>query len=68
MKMKVLTIQVDVSRLTDEEISDLKYAMEAQTEEAGLTDDGNASRSEMLDAPILNSGIREIEVDDDPHE
>jgi hypothetical protein len=41
--MKVLTISVDVTNLSSQEIEDLQVAMEAQTEEC--------------DSLILNSGV-----------
>ena len=46
--MKVLSIQVDVTNLSEEEIENLHYAMLIQTE-----DTPNAN--------ILNEGIREID-------
>lgn len=47
--MKVLTVMISVSNLSEEQIDDLLLAMEAQ--------------SEGLDATILNSGVREIQVE-----
>lgn len=49
-KMKVLTISVDVSDLSDSQIEELQTAMEVQTED--------------YDAPILNSGANEMDIDD----
>jgi ribosomal protein L12E/L44/L45/RPP1/RPP2 len=49
-KMKVLTIQIDVSELSDSEIEDLQTAMEVQTEDTN--------------APILGSDVREIDIDE----
>lgn len=60
--MKVLSIMVDVSNLTNLEITELKYAMEVQAEEAGgkckaeKTDDN----SHLFDAPVLSSKVKEI--------
>lgn len=49
-KMKVLTVQVDVSDLSQAQIEELQTAMEVQTED--------------YDAPILGSDTREIDVDE----
>ena len=49
-KMKVLTISVDVSDLSQAQIEELQTAMEVQTED--------------YDAPILNSGANEMDIDD----
>lgn len=59
-KMKVLSIQVDVSDLTDQEVEDLEFAMQVQCEDAGGTDDSIQS----FDAPILNSAVKEIEYEE----
>ncbi len=61
--MKVLAIMVDVTNLTPAEIDDLQSAMEAQCEEAGGTDNGNASRVDMFDAPILSSKVKDIDLE-----
>jgi ribosomal protein L12E/L44/L45/RPP1/RPP2 len=49
-KMKVLTISVDVSDLSEAQIEELQTAMEVQTED--------------YDAPILNSGANEMDIDE----
>lgn len=50
-KMKVLTVSVDVSELSDSEIEELQMAMEVQMEE-------------YEGAAILNSGVQELDVDE----
>lgn len=45
--MKVLTISVDVSDLSDTQIEELQLAMEVQTED--------------YDSPILNSTVNELD-------
>lgn len=50
--MKVLVISVDVSNLSDDDAEELRSAMEEQVE---VVDN----------AAILNSGVNELEVDDD---
>lgn len=49
-KVQVLVISVDVSHLDDNDIEALAVAMEVQTEE--------------FDAQILNSGVKEIDVEE----
>jgi ribosomal protein L12E/L44/L45/RPP1/RPP2 len=49
-KMKVLTISVDVSELSESQIEDLQTAMEVQTEDT--------------DTPILNSSVNEMDIDE----
>ncbi len=48
--MKVLTISVDVSDLSDTQIEELQLAMEVQTED--------------YDSPILNSAVNELDEED----
>lgn len=48
--MKVLTISVDVSDLSDTQIEELQLAMEVQTED--------------YDSPILNSTVNELDEED----
>lgn len=50
-KMKVLTVSVDVSELSDSEIEELQTAMEVQMED-------------YEGAAILNSGVQELDVDE----
>lgn len=50
-KMKVLTVSIDVSELTDNEIAELQTAMEVQSED-------------YEGAIILNSGVGELDIDD----
>lgn len=50
-KMKVLVISVDVSNLSEEQISELQMAMEVQTED--------------FEAPILSSDTRLIDENGD---
>lgn len=50
-KMKVLTVSIDVSNLTDNEIEDLQTAMEVQSES-------------YEGAIILNSGVGELDIDE----
>lgn len=48
--MRVLTISVDVSDLSDTQIEELQLAMEVQTED--------------YDSPILNSAVNELDEED----
>lgn len=49
--MRVLTVSIDVSELSETEIEELQTAMEVQMED-------------YEGAAILNSGVQEVDVDD----
>jgi hypothetical protein len=49
-KMKVLTVSLDVTGLSEQEISELQFAMEVQSED-------------FSNAIIINSGTRDLDVD-----
>lgn len=50
-KMKVLTVSIDVSELSDSEVEELQTAMEVQMED-------------YEGAAILNSGVQEMDMDE----
>jgi len=50
-KMRVLTISIDVSELSDSEVEELQTAMEVQMED-------------YEGAAILNSGVKELDLDE----
>ena len=52
--MKILTIQVDVTSLSENEIDDLRYAMEVQCED---------SHEGSEDAEVLRWSVKDINLD-----
>jgi hypothetical protein len=65
-EMKVLAIQVDVTDLTEEQVSDLKFAMEVQTEDYELVH--RVDSNTVVGSIILNSGVRTIQLDEEKGE
>lgn len=57
--MRVLTITVDVTDLTEQETEDLQLAMEVQCEGAGSLGEAD----DLFDAPIITSSIKEDDED-----
>lgn len=58
-KIKVLTVQYDVTHLTQEACDQLRLALEVQGEDIYVP-----STDEEVDAELLNSAVREVEVED----
>jgi hypothetical protein len=57
-KVKVLTVQFDVTGLSDDVIKALEWAVVVQAEEYEVGDSGVC----QFDTPVLNTSVREVKV------
>jgi hypothetical protein len=60
-KVKVLTVQFDVTGLPDEAIEELRTAVEVQGEEIVYE---HQKADEAYEADLLNSSVREVDTED----
>lgn len=64
-KIKVLTVQFDVTHLPTHAIEALRLAAEVQSENIITeTKHYDNAEEETFSADVLNSGVREVDVDD----
>ena len=62
-RVKVLTVQYDVTHLSQDAINTLKFILEVQGEEFEVMSNGEDT-GEHTSADVLNSSIREVNTED----
>lgn len=67
-KIKVLTVQFDVTHLPDHAVEELKTALEVQGEEIVVMTPGLEApyaKDEVYYADLFNSAVREVDIEED---